>query len=196
MKKKIIIFILSVIFSQFCIYYVNSRERINNSDQLKDPLIDNLPFFDGLDKFYDLTIFPPVSLIFLYLLKGNLPIDNLIINISAILFLRGICILTTSIPKFASCKESNFKNSLWFSGGCYDKIFSGHLAFIVTLSLYLINYTDQKKYKIIYYLYIIASSFLALVSESHYSIDLLISWILSTTLFFMINNNLNFIDVL
>ena len=194
MQKKIIFLILSLFFSQFCVYYVNSREKDNLNIQLKDPLIDNLPFFQGLDKLYDLTVVPPLFLTIMFYQK--MPIENLSYNLSTILILRGFCILTTSIPKFKSCNQENYKNSLLFSGGCYDKIFSGQLAFIITFILYLINYTDQSKYKIIYYFYVIVASFLSLVTESHYSIDLLISWILSTTLFFMINKNLNFMDLL
>lgn len=190
MQKKIIFLILAVLFSQFSIYYVNSREKNNLNIQLKDPLIDNLPFLNGLDKFYDLTVLPPILLSSIFYQK--LPMDNLIINLSVILVLRGFCILSTSIPKFNSCKENNYKNTLFYSGGCYDKIFSGHLAFIITFILYLINYTDQSNYKIVYFFYIISASFLSLVTESHYSIDLLISWILSTTLFYMINKNLEF----
>ena len=189
MEKKIIFLILSLLFSQFCIYYVNSREKDNLNIQLRDPLIDNLPYFKGLDKFYDLTILPPFILVLIF--YQELPAENIITNLTIILILRGLCILTTSIPKFNSCQSSNYSNTLLFSGGCYDKIFSGHLAFIVTFTLYLINYTDQKDYKIIYYFYILVSSLLSLVTESHYSIDLLISWILSATLFFMINKNLD-----
>jgi hypothetical protein len=194
MQKKIIFLILSLFFSQYCIYYVNSREKDNLNIQLKDPLIDNLPFFKGLDKFYDLTVLPPIFLNLMFYQK--IPIDNLIINLSLILVLRGICIITTSIPKFKSCKQENYKHSLLFSGGCYDKIFSGHLAFIITFILYLINYTNQSNFKIIYYFYIVIVSILSLITESHYSIDLLISWILSVTLFFSINKNINFTDLL
>ena len=194
MQKKIIFLILSLFFSQYCVYYVNSREKDNLNIQLKDPLIDNLPFFKGLDKFYDLTVVPPLFLTLMFYQK--MPIDNLLINLSLILVLRGICIITTSIPKFKSCKQENYKYSLLFSGGCYDKIFSGHLAFIITFILYLINYTDQSNFKIIYYFYIIIASVLSLITESHYSIDLLISWILSVTLFFSINKNINFTDLL
>lgn len=190
MQKKIIFLILSLLFSQFSIYYVNSREKDNLNIQLKDPLIDNLPFFKGLDKFYDLTILPPLFLTLMYYQK--IPIENMLPNLSSILVLRGLCILTTSIPKFNSCHEENYKDSLLFSGGCYDKIFSGHLAFIITFILYLTNYTEQGDYKIIYYFYVLVSSLLSLITESHYSIDLLISWILSTTLFFLINKNLDF----
>ena len=120
MQKKIIFLILSLLFSQFSIYYVNSREKDNLNIQLKDPLIDNLPFFKGLDKFYDLTVLPPLFLSLMYYQK--IPIENMIPNLSAILVLRGLCILTTSIPKFNSCQQKNNKDSLLFSGGCYDKI--------------------------------------------------------------------------
>ena len=188
MQKKIIFFILALLFSQFCIYYVNHREKNNMQPQLTDPLIDSLPFFDGFDKIYDLTLLPPFFLTLMF--YDKLPVGNLLTNINVILILRGLCILTTSIPKLKTCQIDPNDKGILLSGGCYDKIFSGHLAFIITMILYLVIYTDQKNYKYIYYFYIVLASFLSLITESHYTIDILISWILSTTLFFMLNKNL------
>ena len=188
MQKKIIFFILALLFSQFCIYYVNHREKNNMQPQLNDPLIDSLPFFDGFDKIYDLTLLPPFFLTLMF--YDKLPVGNLLTNINVILILRGLCILTTSIPKLKTCQIDPNDKGILLSGGCYDKIFSGHLAFIITMILYLVIYTDQKNYKYIYYFYIVLASFLSLITESHYTIDILISWILSTTLFFMLNKNL------
>ena len=79
MQKKIIFLILSLFFSQFCVYYVNSREKDNLNIQLKDPLIDNLPFFQGLDKLYDLTVVPPLFLTIMFYQK--MPIENLSYNV-------------------------------------------------------------------------------------------------------------------
>lgn len=189
MKKKIIFLILSILFSQVAIYYVNLREKDNNHSQLKDIIVDNLPYFNGLDRLYDLLSFPPIFLNLLYF--EYLPIDKLIVNIGIIYLLRGLCILTTTIPKFKTCHiEHNDIQSL-FSGGCYDKIFSGHIAFVITFILYLINFTDQKKYKIIYFLYIVVGSILSFITESHYSIDVLLSWIISITLFLTLNKNID-----
>ena len=190
MKKKIIFLILSILFSQLSVYYVNYREKDNIDKQLRDPIIDNLPYFNGLDNLYDLMSFPPIFLSLLHLEK--LPIENLTINIGLIYFLRAICVLATSIPKFKTCKIKHNEMKSFFSGGCYDKIFSGHIAFMITFVLYLVNFTEQKKYKIIYYLYIITGTILSFITESHYSIDVILSWIISINIFIAINKNLNY----
>ena len=112
------------------------------------------------------------------------------------LFLRSLCTLVTVIPKFKSCEIDYKDPQILLSGGCYDKIFSGHIAFVITFILYLITYSDQSKYKLVYFVYIIVGSLLSLITESHYSIDILISWILSLTLFLSINRNISIADII
>ena len=189
MNKKIIFLIFSLIFSQIVNYYVNKRGIEYNQEQLRDPLIDNLPFFKGLDKIYDLLSLPPVFLTIINF--DQYPNDNIFLNLGWIYFLRSLCILVTSIPKLKSCKIDYQDPQILFSGGCYDKIFSGHIAFVITFILYLISYSEQSEYKIIYIIYIIVGSLLSLITESHYSIDILISWIVSLTLFLTINRNIS-----
>jgi len=184
-KKKIIFFVISIIFSLFSNYYVNYRERNNKLEQLKDPIIDNLPYFKNLDYLYDLLSFPP--LILLLINYDKIPINNLLLNVGLIYLLRGICVLTTSIPKLKTCDIKYNDKKIFFSGGCYDKIFSGHVAFIITFVLYNIYYTNQAKYKILYYFYILLTTILSFLTESHYSIDVIISWIISFSIFLSIN---------
>ena len=184
-----IAFFLSLIFSQLSIYYVNIREeKIHKENiQLNDPFIDNLPYIDGLYNLYDYSLIP-IFLLIVYYFK-DLNVNNLIINISFLYILRGICILSTSIPKLNSCKIKSNEKKILISGGCYDKIFSGHMALLLTMILYLITYTNQYNYLILYIIYIIFVTLITLLSEAHYSIDIILSFIISICLFYSINNN-------
>ena len=153
MNKKIIFLIFSLVFSQIVNYYVNKRGIEYNQEQLRDPLIDNLPFFKGLDKLYDLLSLPPVFLtIFNF---SQYPNDNIFLNLGWIYFLRSLCTLVTVIPKLNSCNIDYKDPQVFFSGGCYDKIFSGHIAFVITFILYLVSYSEQSNYKIIYIIFIL-----------------------------------------
>ena len=190
MKKTIVFLIISILFSQLSILYVNYKEKDNIDPPLKDMIVDNLPDFSEFMYLYDMMSLPPFILTLLYIKK--MPISNLIRNLSIIFTLRGICILTTSLPKFESCKIDYRDIKSMFTGGCYDKIFSGHIAFIITFILYLINYTEQKDYKIIYYFYAILASLLSFVTKSHYSIDVIISWIISFSIFILVNKQINY----
>jgi hypothetical protein len=94
-----------------------------------------------------------------------------------------IIIHLTILPKDKKC---DIKNTSVYNGGCYDKVFSGHfsISFICLLVLYKNKYID------IFTLTILSTilGFLIVVSRSHYTIDVVVAFMIVIIVY---QNNIN-----
>lgn len=123
------------------------------------------------------------SLCILLMVFSHTQILKEFIEFGIILFIiRDITISVTILPKVKECDTNN--SNLIF-GGCYDKIFSGHLATVLLLSLLMY------KYKIITNVYVlsiinIVNALLILTVRAHYTIDIIVA--IFVTLFLFTNN--------
>lgn len=94
-----------------------------------------------------------------------------------IIVIRMITIQLTVLPK-TTC---GIKTSFDLSGYCYDKIFSGHTAFICLITLFLFN---LKKISIIPLVIInVLYGLLIIAVRSHYTIDVFIAFIVTLLIF-------------
>ena len=102
---------------------------------------------------------------------GNNDLTLLIKRILVVLFIRGIVINLTILPKEKTCDDSKYHLYNWVAGGCYDKIYSGHF------SLGLIASLTAVSHKLIsvemMYIYNIVNAILILVLRNHYTIDII-----------------------
>ena len=98
-----------------------------------------------------------------------------------IYFVRSIFIILTVLPKSSTC---TYSNTAFINGGCYDKIFSGHTAFLFILTLLL------NKYNIISLPTLILLNFInvaiILLTRTHYTVDIIISFLIC---YLMYTNN-------
>lgn len=105
-----------------------------------------------------------------------------------IIFIRLLFIHMTVLPKHRKC---NINDQNYFLGGCYDKIFSGHFATVLLISLLLL------KYKYISLPWVISINIihllLLLMFRWHYTIDMIIA--LMVTLI-IVQNDMNIIHLL
>jgi hypothetical protein len=94
-----------------------------------------------------------------------------------IIIIRLITVQLTVLPK-TNC---TIKPTIVLSGYCYDKIFSGHTAFICLITLFLFN---LKKISI-FTLFIINVLFglLIIATRSHYTIDVVFAFIVTLLIF-------------
>lgn len=101
-----------------------------------------------------------------------------------ILIFRLLVINITILPKDKKCDIK--KNSCIYTGGCYDKVYSGHFA-VIFISL-LVLYTN--KYINIFTLtaLLTISGLLIITSRSHYTIDILVSFLVVVVAY---QNNIN-----
>jgi len=94
-----------------------------------------------------------------------------------IIVIRMITIQLTVLPK-TTC---DIKKSVDLSGYCYDKIFSGHAAFMCLLTLFLYN---LKKISIFVLIIInVLYGLLIISARSHYTIDVVVAFIVTLLIF-------------
>lgn len=94
-----------------------------------------------------------------------------------ILFIiRSFMIVVTVLPKYKNCSTKNEDNNKIYkllTGGCYDKIFSGHFASILLATLLYLKYGLININNLIFIN--IINAFLILATRSHYTIDILVA---------------------
>ena len=102
----------------------------------------------------------------------------LIVNI-----IRDLTINITILPKDKNCNpnQHSFTYSSKF-GSCYDKIFSGHFAFVFILSLLYNSYNIITNVPLLIGWNII-NSLIILLIRSHYTVDLIVSFFVCITIF-------------
>ena len=93
-----------------------------------------------------------------------------------ILVIRHLFTIVTVLPKTVLDPNSKpwFQYYYYVKGHCYDKIFSGHFAISVLLSLILYKRGIVTNVNLLVF-YNLLNAFLILSTHSHYTIDLLVS---------------------
>ena len=63
------------------------------------------------------------------------------------------------------------------AGGCYDCIFSGHTSTTLLLSYFVYRYVPRWRWPLL--AYCLAASLMIVATRSHYTIDVLVAWVVS-----------------
>jgi PAP2 superfamily C-terminal len=85
--------------------------------------------------------------------------------------LRAITNVVTILPKEETC-NSKVQWHMAFNGGCYDKVFSGHSATAVLVSLALVSFGVWPAWA--GWAYTIGMVLMLLVSRGHYTVDIVL----------------------
>ncbi len=125
-----------------------------------------------------LTNILPVGLLGFILIQSNGAIifKESILFIGMILVIRALTTISTILPKHEKCVEPD-KISLFMNGGCYDKIFSGHMSFVTIFSLVLLGHKNIST--LTFAAINILQAFLILLTRSHYTVDVILAFLLS-----------------
>lgn len=183
--KYIVLAIISIIYISFHIYLTNHVQE--TGDEFYNNRIENKKVvpkvYDIMHKYIpywedNLGIGNSICLISLiplfYVNKAQIYFDFIILLL-IINLIRDITINVTILPKDKFCDNSKIHNLLYsFTGGCYDKIFSGHFAFILLLSLLYNSYNVIKNIPFLV-LWNVLNAFIILMIRSHYTIDIIVS---------------------
>lgn len=111
-------------------------------------------------------------------------IYEFVIKFLILIFLRSLTITTTILPKntHVEVKPNKYVNLSLFDktigGGCYDKIYSGHAAFglLLTLLLFKYNFLESNTFNIILFALInLLHFFIIIVTRAHYTVDVIIA---------------------
>lgn len=188
--KSIIIIII--------IFYINYRVHVNGKKYYYDKYILNnikIPkiydighkFLPDLSSYANkieliLGIMLLLPIIFILLNKNKQLSTEFLSFWLVLLSLRALCVFITILPKNENCNDSYFNITNLINGHCYDKIFSGHTATAFLIVLLLYKYGFVKNIFLIT-MYLLFTSILLLISRGHYTIDIIMAFIITYSVF-------------
>ena len=109
---------------------------------------------------------------FLSVARASEILRSLSVQVAIVLALRAITTTVTVLPKSETCDSTGFGWSAVLNGACYDKVFSGHTAFAVLVSLALVNAGVWPVWGGAVYSALVA--LVLLVSRGHYTVDVVL----------------------
>jgi hypothetical protein len=195
LKRLGVIVVIILIYLLVCkkIYYhlENKSEVFYDNVKLKqkakiyDIIHHNLPSMRNLSLISD--IFPYILLTIILFIDVNL-FYNILGFIITIFFIRLVIINFTILPRDKKC---NIKKTSILSGGCYDKVYSGHFSvvFICLLTLYKNKYINL--FTLLFLSIVFALSIVT--SRSHYTIDIFVAFLIVVVVY---QNNFNICRVI
>ncbi|CAF1578665.1 unnamed protein product [Rotaria magnacalcarata] len=211
-KKTLLAFLLAfmtILFSSFIITIVDERIPDPKSfPPLPDLILDNIQQIPWAFAVTEKLILIEMATLIIVILahRHRMIILRRLFTITASLyFLRSITMVLTSLPvatKITDCEpkklinfEARFKKAIMIFLGqglssfgvktCGDYLYSGHTCTLVLAAHFISEYTPRS-YHLLHYLSWISAltgMFFILAGHQHYSIDIIIAWVLSSRLF-------------
>lgn len=105
--------------------------------------------------------------------------------------LRIITKTATILPQSnKKCKPPIQRNSIhrFLTGGCNDTIFSGHISQMIIMLLFINKGIKHLYIKIILLIFCIFYSFLIIMLQNHYTVDVVLAWYIAITAFIIYEN--------
>ena len=177
---------------QYKLMKYGSSKNLKKLKQLPDLLLDNLPYYPSLVKYMDIILiafFIPLTL------SNNFINDSILFLkfFSIILVLRLITNFSTIIPPI-KCRYNKSRANInkpinYLIGHNYDKIFSGHTSVILILiMIYSSRKIISKNKCFILFIFNIIYSFLILITRQHYTVDVILAYIITIPYFYLLKN--------
>ena len=148
-----------------------------NQTPMHDVFIETLPNLSKYHYLCDILCWIPL-LIYIAYFRGNIP-DEITLMLGLIFMIRAMALFPTTFPSIY-CKNKNRQGFTF--GQCHDCMFSGHLA-MTLLPILLLIFHGWSPAVI---LYPIVFSVFQIASRSHYSVDVIISWCITSLIFCVI----------
>jgi hypothetical protein len=119
-------------------------------------------------------------------------INEFIINFCLIIILRSMMIICTILPRQKNCRVEKLKIfDKTIGGTCYDKMFSGHFAFGLIISILLLKnniISNNNTNKILFFIINFIHFFIISVTRSHYTIDIVVSLFMTLFVFIIVKD--------
>lgn len=155
-----------------------NADRVRYSYKCERPLYDvlhnTIPNLKRYEVFVDVVpLLLVVAVLYLYMYDNfdEKLFRDTITNISILMILRALVFSLTIIPS-SFCSRGGKSNAI---GGCHDCIYSGHT--VATLILAYSVYQHNPQYQTALTMYCILGSLLIIGTRSHYTIDVIIAYI-------------------
>ena len=125
----------------------------------------------------------PVALVFwMVLLPDSYDMLKTVMVLYLItLSIRVLTAVSTILPKHEKCEVGSKFFNIFQGGGCYDKIFSGHAAFVTLLLLVLLKAGHMSA--AVFWLLLAANTFAILATRAHYTVDVVLGILMSYLVF-------------
>lgn len=180
LKKLGIAVIIIIIYVLVCTRIYNHLEnksevfyedvKLKQKSKIYDIIHQNLPSLRNLSTIVDIIPFIPLIIIFFIDLNLFYRVIGLL---GTIFIVRMFIIHLTILPKDKKC---DIKKSSVYSGGCYDKVYSGHFAVVFTCLLFLYKNNYINIFTLVSLS--IITALLIITSRSHYTIDIFVSFLM------------------
>lgn len=157
----------------FLKYYENNPIKIYDIGFEYIPII-NCHFLD------DVMVLLPIILCFYY----KINFSNFLFLLTCIYLLRELTTTVTLLPPTPFCfKRNNDKMNMSkiltkLAGTCNETIFSGHTTFMLLCLLFVLPKINNNYIKIAIYAYALLTSFIIVAMRSHYTIDVVLAWVI------------------
>jgi hypothetical protein len=151
----------------------------NKPSELFDSGFNLIPIlnYNFLD---DILVVLPLFLCIYY----KIDFSEFLFMLTIIYVLREITTSITLLPPTPQCFERNRNKMVTFelitkvSGTCNETIFSGHTSLMLLAFLFVLPKIKSNVFKIIIYIYALLTSFVIISLRSHYSIDVIVAWVI------------------
>lgn len=176
-------FIIYIIVRILFYNYKNNRFLTYYSDKNYSELYDlgfnniKIIYYNFLD---DILVMLPLILCIYY----KINFSEFLFMLTMIYLLREITTSVTLLPPTPYCinksKERNNSSKIitQISGACNETIFSGHTSLMLLAFLFVLPKIKNNYIKIIIYFYAIFTSIVIISLRSHYTIDIILAWII------------------
>mgnify|MGYP001169468343 CR=1 FL=1 len=165
-----IVLILALASNWLVGYYVTTKRGQNNDGKVRDVGFELLPDLGRYEILHDLTgIIPTLFLLYNWFSAGGWSAAVKHRYMMTLTFMYAARAMTNIVTQFPAAKPGTCTPNPPFSF-CNDYMFSGHTTFNIVTS-YFVG-------KVLYPVYPIIASLVTIATREHYSVDVLVAWII------------------
>ena len=154
---------------------IGEYQHQKSPDKIWDIVWEHTP---NLHKYEYLTnVIPVVLLLSLFIIKrGDSILVEFFVKYIIILLVRALTTVSTIFPKHEHCDSSSLT---WWNvlGGCYDKVFSGHTAFVTLFTLIFLREGILNGWQ--FWLVNLAQMATIVLTRAHFTVDVILGFVIT-----------------
>lgn len=172
-----IVAIITFIYGmQYFIQVYGEKHYEKEDGTIFDPVHENTPDFFRYG--WITNVIPVILLLILFVgPKESDLITEFFYKFLFILSLRALIGFSTILPKHEECEIQYNIGFFLGSGGCYDKLFSGHTAIVTLISLLLMREGFMSNW--VFWITNIVNMIIIVLTRSHYTADVLLGFVIA-----------------
>jgi hypothetical protein len=167
-----------VLFINYATQLIGEYQDAKSPGKIWDIVWETTPNFHAYE--WTTNILPLACLGALFFVRaGDSILYEFFLKFIMILLLRSLTTVSTIFPKHEHCEHSpTWWNAL---GGCYDKVFSGHTAFVTLFTLIFLR--EKIIDSTLFWLINLAQMSVIVLTRSHFTVDVILGFIITYLVF-------------